>query len=929
MAEKPFTKEELNFFKFASIVLNEFPKLLRQTFIIMWDNRIAPFPGCHVWDDSPAVRNLLLIREGGKTNIPTNKSINEWDCTALFQAIIYSKIFGLTTTKATETLSQQYLKKKPNPFHSTLISPTGKQDESLTLAIDQLRLLRNILCHIPKPFLTKIEFDQYVQVAKDAFAVIGVASDRIDEISCLGEEDFPTNKMNELNERIKDELQQCNKFLENEVIQKLSDQEENMDLVFQKLDEIKENIKSSGRVSGKECVSLNSGSESEKKVDDPSVIGTALKNEKTSIMAAESPGISTESKLTELSRLMGCSSEEVKRDCKTETEPLDSFREKTKFPIPASVERPAEKTWKSKLYEYCQRIKVEPKCYETKDERTGEFTGFITILDKTFESTGSFPTKKVAKEIAAKIAMEYFNGLSSESGTGSNVNEKEGACREISTTVEDDTVSLTSMKPASQLQRPIGCSSEEVEFDNNTEIERPESFREKTKFPITPSVERPAEKTWKSKFYEYCQRIKVEPKCYETKDECTGEFTGFITIDKLDKIFESIGSFPNKKVAKEMAAKTAMEYFNGLSSESGTGSNVNEEEGACREISTTVEDDTVSLTSMKPASQPKLSELAENQNLRSQITPSRKTATNPLESNDGKTWKSILNDYGQSIGAEITSEDILSTNVRKEVAFRCVVKILDKSFETVENYSSKKTAKEMTAKEAVLYLRAYSSLKRCLEKRNLDYSLGFVTTQNPITNKYSSKIYLGKRCFKGKEPKFTRNEAEIHVIETAIDTFDGRSDKPGQYFQDSLKLYHEEIGCEAFPKYEVAKSSDNGNFICEVKVKKKYEFICEERKTSKTDVQNYLAERAVKTLEDEKVTTPVSADAKIWLTYFLQNQDGETKLKYELQEESGKFYGSLYFYVVVSFESLTSQATKEEAIASSAMSACNAIMNQP
>ena len=248
MARKPFTKEELNFFKFASIVLDEFPKLLRQTFITMWDDKIAPLSGYQVWDDSLAVRNLLLAREGGKTDIPTDKSINEWDCTALFQATIYSKSFGLTTATSTKTLSQQYLKgKKPNPFHATLISPSGDQDESLTLAVDQLRLLRNILCHSPKPVLIKKKFDQYIQVAKDAFAVIGVATDRIDEISCLGEEDFPSNKINELNERIKDELQRCNKFLEDEVKQKLSDQEENMELVFQKLDEINEGIKSSSR----------------------------------------------------------------------------------------------------------------------------------------------------------------------------------------------------------------------------------------------------------------------------------------------------------------------------------------------------------------------------------------------------------------------------------------------------------------------------------------------------------------------------------------------------------------------------------------------------------------------------------------------------------------------------------------------------------
>ena len=174
MAVKPFTKEELNFFKFSSIVLDEFPKMLRETFIKMWDIKIASSPGYMVWDDSVTVRNLLLKREGGKTDIPTNKSINEWDCTALFKATIYSNTFGKGTSKSTKTLSQQYLKgKKPSPFHSSVISPTGNQDETVTLAIDQLRLLRNALCHTPKLTLALAKFVNFIQLVKDAFTVCG------------------------------------------------------------------------------------------------------------------------------------------------------------------------------------------------------------------------------------------------------------------------------------------------------------------------------------------------------------------------------------------------------------------------------------------------------------------------------------------------------------------------------------------------------------------------------------------------------------------------------------------------------------------------------------------------------------------------------------------------------------------------------------
>ena len=234
MAARPFTKEELNFLKLASIVHDEFPKMLRHTFETIWNIKIAP--GYQVWDDSPAVRNLLQIREGGKTNIPTNKSFNEWDCTALFKATIYSKTFGVTTSTATKTLSEQYLKgKKPNPFHSSVVSPTGNQDESLALAIDQLRLLRNELCHISGASVSKTDFDQFVLLAKGAFTATGFTGDRIDDIGNLREEDFPTGKVNELKERVKVDLQEYNKslqeynkFLQDEVIQILSDQEQSV-----------------------------------------------------------------------------------------------------------------------------------------------------------------------------------------------------------------------------------------------------------------------------------------------------------------------------------------------------------------------------------------------------------------------------------------------------------------------------------------------------------------------------------------------------------------------------------------------------------------------------------------------------------------------------------------------------------------------------
>ena len=223
MAGKSFSNEELNFFKFASIVLDEVPKLLRQLFVTMWDNRIASLPGYQAWDDSGTVRNLLLAREGGKTGIPTNKSINEWDCTALNKAIIYSITFANSHKKS---LGEQYLKgKKLSGFHCSVVSASGNQDETLTLAIDQLRRLRNLICHISEPSMSKVDFDKHVQLAKDAFTAIGFSTVRIDDIGSLKADDFPTSKVNELNEQIKVDLRENNKALQenNQFLQQVAE----------------------------------------------------------------------------------------------------------------------------------------------------------------------------------------------------------------------------------------------------------------------------------------------------------------------------------------------------------------------------------------------------------------------------------------------------------------------------------------------------------------------------------------------------------------------------------------------------------------------------------------------------------------------------------------------------------------------------------
>ena len=165
MALQPYQDEDLNYFKFSSLVLKEFPKALRQTFKTMWDNTHGRHPGFQEWDDSSTVRNLFATAEGGRTKVPVHQSYHEWDCTALFQATIYSRTFALHHG----TLNDVYVKPRGlshGHFHPSVVSITGNSEETQALAIDQLRLLRNSLCHSTSSEITKVTFDQYVNTPR-------------------------------------------------------------------------------------------------------------------------------------------------------------------------------------------------------------------------------------------------------------------------------------------------------------------------------------------------------------------------------------------------------------------------------------------------------------------------------------------------------------------------------------------------------------------------------------------------------------------------------------------------------------------------------------------------------------------------------------------------------------------------------------------
>ena len=248
MALQPFRNEQLNYFKFASIALNEFPKALRQTFKSMWDNNLRHLPGHQPWDDSVAVRNLFLTFEGGpgKTKVPTNLSYEKWDCTNLFQATIYANSFSMPDSRGhLKTLGELHVKPRklaPGVFHTSVVSPGGDNAETFALAIDQLRLLRNALCHSHSSEIEKTKFDHYVQLAKDAFKALGIKTDHVNVIGGLTESEFPTDEVRKLEERLKEEYLAYVSFLQQQNQQQQQNLE-GMALVIEGMDSAIREIK--------------------------------------------------------------------------------------------------------------------------------------------------------------------------------------------------------------------------------------------------------------------------------------------------------------------------------------------------------------------------------------------------------------------------------------------------------------------------------------------------------------------------------------------------------------------------------------------------------------------------------------------------------------------------------------------------------------
>ena len=380
------------------------------------------------------------------------------------------------------------------------------------------------------------------------------------------------------------------------------------------------------------------------------------------------------------------------------------------------------------------------------------------------------------------------------------------------------------------------------------------------------SADTPDGKTYITLLNEYAQKTrgkKPEYECIPGPDD-DKSFRSKVIVS--GKVFEGTGYCSTKKASKQMAAKEAMKYLN----------------GRCEE----------GLWVPKSAGHPAVVPSPDSNELPSNTTPAISAVPSVAE----------------------TSAEAVEPRLEQPFDVEAVKPPSETSVSNNSDGQQIPTPK--------INLNAKNALQQYVQKTKLDQCVRYDSQQNPTTKEFWSKVSFGKRCFKGKEPKTKQKEAEKHVAELALSTLKGLGDKPDRYCKELLSKYHKDHGFSSFPKYKET-TCNQGEFSAECKVKKKYEYVCNDKKSKKKDVEISLAEQAVKELEETNKMTPAEGNVKSRLNLFLQSQDGDSKVKNEFQGDQAGFTGSLSFFADDVYESLAPQQTKDEAITSAAVSASN------
>ena len=151
------TSEERNYSCMRKIVTDIISKGLRTVFQQEWNNRYQAT--CGAWDNTATSGQMLFNMENKRPSARNyldkykKGNINEWDCTVLFDAILYSNWIG---------------KAGLNP--------------SVKAEVDNLRKLRNDILHVPKGQILEHEFEDASEKAKKSFLALGLPTKEIDDI---------------------------------------------------------------------------------------------------------------------------------------------------------------------------------------------------------------------------------------------------------------------------------------------------------------------------------------------------------------------------------------------------------------------------------------------------------------------------------------------------------------------------------------------------------------------------------------------------------------------------------------------------------------------------------------------------------------------------------------------------------------------------
>ena len=185
MATAVYTEEQLNYFRICHIVTDILPQGLRLVFKQEWDSRYKATLG--EWNDTP--KNGLDFKNGESpakqtrnarllaTMIKGNRE--EWDCTMLFYAILYSdSIYGL----------------------KALIQSN----------VDDLREFRNEdFAHMPQGKLSELKFRVAVRKVEIAFKQLGLSTVDIQTVS--KQKSFPTDELQNVMKNVQKLIQDLQK----------------------------------------------------------------------------------------------------------------------------------------------------------------------------------------------------------------------------------------------------------------------------------------------------------------------------------------------------------------------------------------------------------------------------------------------------------------------------------------------------------------------------------------------------------------------------------------------------------------------------------------------------------------------------------------------------------------------------------------------